>query len=79
MAASPEQTNHMCNFIRELINQDELNEIKNLKIVYGGSLNAENAVQLFGLESVDGGLIGRAAINSEEFIRICRCVQSFES
>ena len=79
MAASPEQTNHMCNYIRELINQDELNEINNLKIVYGGSLNAENAVQLFGLESVDGGLIGRAAINSEEFIRICRCVQSFES
>ena len=79
MAASPEQTNHMCSYIRKLINQDELNEVKNLKIVYGGSLNSENAVQLFGLKSVDGGLIGRAAINIEEFIKICQSAQTFET
>ena len=69
MAASPEQTNHMCSYIRELINPDGINKINNLKIVYGGSLNSKNAVQLFGLNSVDGGLIGRAAINSDEFIK----------
>ena len=79
MAASPEQTNQMCSFIRKIINQDGLNDIKNLKIVYGGSLNSENAVQLFGLNSVDGGLIGRAAINTEEFIKICQCAQPFET
>ena len=79
MAASPEQTNHMCSYIRKLINQDGLNEINNLKIIYGGSLNSENAVQLFGLNSVDGGLIGRAAINIEEFIKICQCAQTFET
>jgi len=78
MAASPEQTNHMCSYIRKLIIQDGLNDINNLKIVYGGSLNSENAVQLFGLNSVDGGLIGRASINIKEFIRICQCAQSFE-
>ena len=79
MAASPEQTNHMCSCIRKLINQDGLNDVNNLKIVYGGSLNSENAVQLFGLNSVDGGLIGRASINTEEFIKICQCAQSFET
>ena len=79
MAASPEQTNHMCSYIRKLINQDGLNEVKNLKIVYGGSLNSENAVQLFGLNSVDGGLIGRAAINIEDFIKICQSAQTFET
>ena len=79
MAASPEQTNQMCSYIRKLINQDGLNDINNLKIVYGGSLNSENAVQLFGLDSVDGGLVGRAAIDIEEFIKICQCAQSFET
>ena len=79
MAASPEQTNQMCSYIRKLISQDGLNDINNLKIVYGGSLNSENAVQLFGLNSVDGGLVGRAAINIEEFIKICQCAQSFET
>ena len=79
MAASPEQTNHMCSYIRKLINNNGSNVINNLKIVYGGSLNSENAVQLFGLDSVDGGLIGRAAINIEEFIKICQSAQTFET
>ena len=42
MAASPEQINHMCSFIRKIINQDGLNEINNLKIVYGGSLSNQD-------------------------------------
>ncbi len=79
MAASPEQINHMCSFIRKIINQDGLNEINNLKIVYGGSLNSKNAVQLFGLNSVDGGLIGRASLNINEFIKICQLAQSFKT
>ena len=79
MAASPEQTNHMCSYIRKLINNNGSNVINNLKIVYGGSLISENAVQLFGLDSVDGGLIGRAAINIEEFIKICRRAHSSET
>ena len=78
MAASPEQTNHMCSFIRSLINQGDLKKINNLKIVYGGSLNSKNAVQLFGLNSVDGGLIGRASLNVEEFVKICKFAQSIE-
>ena len=63
----------------KLINNNGSNVINNLKIVYGGSLNSENAVQLFGLDSVDGGLIGRAAINIEEFIKICRRAHSSET
>ena len=46
--------------------------LKNLKIIYGGSVNAKNALQLFALESVDGGLIGRASLDVGEFVSICK-------
>ena len=45
--------------------------VKNLKIIYGGSVNTKNALQLFALESVDGGLIGRASLDVSEFVSIC--------
>jgi triosephosphate isomerase len=47
MAATPEQINKMCNFIRKKINNNLENPIKNLKILYGGSVNTKNALQLF--------------------------------
>ena len=39
---------------------------------YGGSVNTKNALQLFALESVDGGLIGRASLDVGEFVSICK-------
>ena len=72
MAATPEQTNKMCKFIRNKINKDIAEEVKNLKIIYGGSVNTKNALQLFALESVDGGLIGRASLDVGEFVSICK-------
>ncbi len=71
MAATPDQTNKMCKFIRNKINKNKTDEVKNLKIIYGGSVNAKNALQLFALESVDGGLIGRASLDISEFVSIC--------
>ena len=76
MAASPEQADHMCNFIINLIHEDKNNSIDDLKIIYGGSVNSKNALQLCGLESVDGALIGRGSLNAEEFIKICQIVNS---
>lgn len=76
LAASPEQADHMCNFIRNLIHEDKNNSIDDLKIIYGGSVNSKNALQLCGLESVDGALIGRGSLNAEEFIKICQIVNS---
>jgi triosephosphate isomerase len=62
----------MCNFIRNKINKNTMDEVKNLKIIYGGSVNTKNALQLFALESVDGGLIGRASLDISEFVSICK-------
>ena len=41
--------------------------ILKFNIIYGGSVNPKNAVQLFASESLDGVLIGRASINIDEF------------
>lgn len=76
LAASPDQADHMCSFIRGLINDTENNNVEGLKIIYGGSVNSKNALQLCGLESVDGALIGRGSLNAEEFIKICQIVNS---
>ena len=61
----------MCKFIRNKINKNITDGVKNLKIIYGGSVNTKNALQLFALESVDGGLIGRASLDVSEFVSIC--------
>ncbi len=71
LAATPDQTNKMCKFIKDKINSDLDNEINNLKIIYGGSVNTKNAVQLFALDNVDGGLIGRSSLDATNFSSIC--------
>ena len=43
-----------------------------VRIVYGGSVKAANAVQLFAMPDIDGGLIGGASLVAEEFTAICR-------
>ena len=43
-----------------------------MKILYGGSVKADNARALFSLPDVDGGLIGGASLKATDFIAICR-------
>jgi triosephosphate isomerase len=40
-------------------------------ILYGGSVNAENAAAIFALENVNGGLVGGASLDADAFISIC--------
>lgn len=41
-----------------------------VRILYGGSVNASNAVSLFSMSDIDGALVGGASLVSEEFLRI---------
>lgn len=41
-------------------------------ILYGGSVKSDNAVELFGMPDIDGGLIGGASLDPQEFLAICR-------
>ena len=43
-----------------------------MKILYGGSVKADNARALFSMPDVDGGLIGGASLKAADFIAICR-------
>ena len=43
-----------------------------MKILYGGSVKADNAATLFAQADIDGGLIGGASLKAAEFIAICR-------
>ncbi|MDH3694230.1 MAG: triose-phosphate isomerase [Gammaproteobacteria bacterium] len=46
--------------------------VDSVRILYGGSVKADNAATLFEQADIDGGLIGGASLNADEFIAICR-------
>ena len=76
LAASPDQANKMCNFIKEHICKSYNSDFENFNIIYGGSVNSKNAVQLFTSDGLDGVLIGRASINISEFSQICSIAEN---
>jgi triosephosphate isomerase len=70
--ASPEQAQAVHAFIRSKIRGLDAKVADGLVIQYGGSVKASNAVELFAQPDIDGGLIGGASLNAEEFLAICR-------
>ena len=48
-----------------------------MKILYGGSVKADNAAQLFGQADIDGGLIGGASLKAADFAAICLAASMF--
>jgi triosephosphate isomerase (TIM) len=74
LAASPEQAKAMHDFIKGKISSPNIDETQ-LKILYGGSVNPQNALQLFTEPGIDGGLIGRCALVAEDFVQICNAAE----
>ncbi|MDP1707580.1 MAG: triose-phosphate isomerase [Gammaproteobacteria bacterium] len=70
--ATPEQAQQVHAFIRERVARHDATIAAELVILYGGSVKAANAAELFGQPDIDGGLIGGASLNSEEFLAICQ-------
>lgn len=69
--ASPKQAQEMHKYIREAIVKQYSNDIaKEVSILYGGSVKPANAQEIFAKKDVDGGLIGGAALNAEDFMAI---------
>ncbi|GAA4291218.1 triose-phosphate isomerase [Aestuariibaculum suncheonense] len=69
--ASPEQAQDMHAFIRKtLANQYGEDVANSVSILYGGSVKPNNAVEIFSKPDVDGGLIGGASLNAEDFFAI---------
>ena len=76
LAATPEQAGAMHKFIFDKLSQPNETQKKPVKILYGGSVNPQNAVQLFEVENIDGGLIGKCSLNPQEFEGICQAAES---
>jgi triosephosphate isomerase len=70
MTASPEQAQEVHAFIRGHLARQDAKIAGEVRILYGGSVNAGNAAQLFAMPDVDGGLIGGASLRAEEFLAI---------
>jgi triosephosphate isomerase len=72
VTASPEQAQAVHAFIRGKIRALDAAVAESLIIQYGGSVKAANAAVLFAQPDIDGGLIGGAALNADEFLAICK-------
>ena len=70
LTASPEQAQEVHAFIRGHLARQDAKIAGEVRILYGGSVNAGNAAQLFAMPDVDGGLIGGASLKAEEFLTI---------
>ncbi|MEJ0005314.1 MAG: triose-phosphate isomerase [Steroidobacteraceae bacterium] len=70
MTASPEQAQEVHACIRGHLAQHNAKIAGEVRILYGGSVNADNAAELFAMPDVDGGLIGGASLKAEEFLAI---------
>jgi len=70
--ATPEQAEEVHSFIRRMISAEDANIGDSIRILYGGSVKAANASELFSMPDVDGGLVGGASLKADEFLKICR-------
>ncbi|MDX8400656.1 MAG: triose-phosphate isomerase [Gallionellaceae bacterium] len=73
--ASPEQAQAVHAFIRQRVAQQDSQVAQALCILYGGSVKAANAAELFAMADIDGGLIGGASLVADDFVAICRAAQ----
>lgn len=70
--ASSAQAQAVHAFIRQRVASHDGQIASGLCILYGGSVKANNAAELFAMPDIDGGLIGGAALVADEFLAICR-------
>ena len=70
--ASPDQAQTMHLFIRNLMAQRDAAFAQQVRIIYGGSVTPENACAILTMPDIDGGLIGRCALEAEAFSRVCK-------
>ena len=68
---TPEQAQEVHAFVRHKIAARDPEVAAGLQVLYGGSVKASNAAELFSMPDIDGGLIGGASLVADEFIRIC--------
>jgi triosephosphate isomerase len=69
--ASSEMAQETHKFIRQFLAQANESVANKVPLLYGGSVNASNCEELFAQADIDGGLIGGASLQVEQFKSIC--------
>jgi len=70
LTATPEQAQAVHAWIRGKLEAADATIARRLRVLYGGSVKASNAAELFSMADIDGGLVGGAALKAEEFLGI---------
>ncbi len=70
--ATPEQAQEVHAALRSMAAKRSAKIAADLRLLYGGSVKAANAAELFSMPDIDGGLIGGASLEANEFLAICR-------
>ena len=68
--ATPDQAQEVHALIRDTIGSRDATIAAGLRILYGGSVKGANAKELFAMEDIDGGLVGGASLDAQEFLTI---------
>lgn len=69
--ATPQQAAEVHDHIRQELSRLDADKAGAVKILYGGSVNADNAASLFAMDNIDGALVGGASLKAKEFSAIC--------
>ncbi len=72
LTATPAIAEEVHAFIRAYLSKENLEVGESMRILYGGSVKADNAKDLFAMPNVDGGLVGGASLQAPGFLEICR-------
>ncbi len=68
--ATPELAQEAIAFVRALVGDRSREQAELVRILYGGSVKADNAAELLALPDVDGALVGGASLDAESFAAI---------
>jgi triosephosphate isomerase len=68
--ATPEQAQEAIEFVRALVADRDPEQGERIRILYGGSVSPDNAVELLALPDVDGALVGGASLQADSFAQI---------
>ena len=76
LTATPEQAQDAIAFVRALVQGFDKEAGNQVRVLYGGSMKADNAPELLGQPDVDGGLIGGASLDAEGFAAIVEAARA---
>ena len=70
--ATPADAQEVCGAIRARVREVHGNAADQVRVLYGGSMKSDNVAALMKEPDIDGGLVGGASLDPDEFVSVCR-------